>query len=170
MSTLKLPLYSRPLCCSLSLAAPTTPALCGIRSPCQAPFQPCSVPASYQERGLDTHRTFLSPPWLRRQVPLAHTLSLLRKPGPLSKPARGHIVPSPFKNKHSLWLKLALTLERRVPSKNLCQSFLCNTQRREQAEKKGFYLSGCLTSREGILLFLPSNTGAALKNIFNLPD
>lgn len=125
-------------------------------------------PFSPPGEGLGHHHSTQSPSWPRRQVPLAHALSP-EEARPFEQTCEGPPISPPFKNKHSLWLMLALTLARRGLSRSLCQSILCSL-REERRWKKGFYLSGCLTSREGILLFLQSNPRAALKNISNLPD
>lgn len=154
MSALNLPLFSWPPCCSPALAAPTIPALGGICSP-------------RQERGWDT-TTPLGVLHGREGRSCWPTLSP-EEARPFEQTCKGPPTSPPFKNKHSLWLTLALTLARRGLSRSLCQSVLCSL-REERRWKKGFYLSGCLTSREGILLFLQSDPGAALKNISHLPD
>lgn len=68
-------------------------------------------PFSPPGEGLGHHHTPRSPSCPRRQVPLAHALSP-EEARPFEQTCEGPPISPPFKNKHSLWLPLALTLGR----------------------------------------------------------
>lgn len=97
MSALNLLLFSCPPCCSQALAAPTIPALGGIRSP-------------RQERGWDTTTplgVLHGPEGGSRWPGLSP-----EEARPFEQTCEGPPLPPPFKNKHSLRLTLALALAR----------------------------------------------------------